>query len=236
MSYPSLLHPEPLPLWQYTVDPYLHRRYSNTVLSQSLWAPWVLVCTRFFWSLWASLVGMGFDFKCEFAPSTVLLCSLEGLMLKLKLQYFGHLMQKVDSLENTWCWDGLGAGGEGNDRGWDGWMASPIQWTWVWVNSGSWWWTGRPGVLRFMGLQRVGHDWATELNWTELNRLAGASPLPLYVGYHLMAAPAPRSCRLLQTMQYYWALIKNELFNPEKSWKNLRCVLLSERRQFEELT
>jgi len=50
-----------------------------------------------------------------------------------------------------------------------GWMASPIQWTWVWVNSGSWWWTGRPGVLQFMGSQRVGHDWATELNWTELN-------------------------------------------------------------------
>ena len=86
---------------------------------------------------------------------------------KLKLQYFGHLMQRVDSLEKTWCWEGLGAGGEGEDRGWDGWMASPTRWTWVWVNSGGWWWTGRPGVLRFMGWQRVGHDWATELNWTE---------------------------------------------------------------------
>ena len=62
----------------------------------------------------------------------------------------------------------LGAGGEGDDRGWDGWMASLTQWTWVWVNSGSWWWTGRPGMLRFMGSQRVGRDWATELNWTEL--------------------------------------------------------------------
>ena len=59
-------------------------------------------------------------------------------------------------------------GGEGDDRGWDGWMASPTRWTWVWVNSGSWWWTGRPGVLWFMGSQRVGPDWATELNWTEL--------------------------------------------------------------------
>ena len=59
-----------------------------------------------------------------------------------------------------------GAGGEGDDRGWDGWMASLTRWTWVWVNSRSWWWTGRPGVLRFMGSQRVGHDWATELNWT----------------------------------------------------------------------
>ena len=61
----------------------------------------------------------------------------------------------------------LGAGEEGDDRGWDGWMASLSRWTWVWVNSGSWWWTGRPGMLRFMGLQRVGHDWATELNWNE---------------------------------------------------------------------
>ena len=67
-----------------------------------------------------------------------------------------------------WCWEGLGAGGEGADRGWDGWVASPTRWTWVWVNSGSWWWTGRPGVLQFMGSQRVGHDCATELNWTEL--------------------------------------------------------------------
>ena len=61
----------------------------------------------------------------------------------------------------------LGAGGEGNNKGWDGWMVSPTQWTWVWVNSGSWWWTGRPGVLKFIGSQRVGHDWVTELNWTE---------------------------------------------------------------------
>ena len=64
-----------------------------------------------------------------------------------------------------WCWEGLGAGGEGDDGGWDGWMAWLTRWTWVWVNSRSWWWTGRPGVLRFMGLQRVGNDWATELNW-----------------------------------------------------------------------
>ena len=89
--------------------------------------------------------------------------SLEGMTLKLKLQYFGHLMWRVDSPEKDWCWEGFGAGEEGDDRGWDGWMASLTRWTWVWVNSGSWWWTGRPGVLRFMGLQRVGHDWATDL-------------------------------------------------------------------------
>ena len=68
-----------------------------------------------------------------------------------------------------WCWEGLRAGGEEDDRGWGGWMASSIGWTWVWVNSRSWWWTGRPGVLQFMGSQRVGHDWATELNWDSCN-------------------------------------------------------------------
>ena len=68
--------------------------------------------------------------------------------------------------KRLWCWEGLGAGGEGDDRGWDGWMASLTRWTWVWVNSRSWWWTGRPGMLQFMGSQRVGHDWATELKDT----------------------------------------------------------------------
>ena len=91
---------------------------------------------------------------------------LEELMLKLKLQYVGHLMRKTDSFEKTLMLGKIKAGGEGDDRGWDGWMASPTQWTWVWVDSGSWEWTGRSGVLRFMGLQKVGHNWATELNWT----------------------------------------------------------------------
>ena len=72
--------------------------------------------------------------------------------------------EELTHWKRPWCWEGLGAGGEGDDRGWDGWMASLTRWTWVWVNSGSWWWTGRPGVLRFMGSQRVGHNWATDLN------------------------------------------------------------------------
>ena len=93
-------------------------------------------------------------------------CSLKGTMLKLKLQDFGHLMQRVDSLEKLWCWEGLGAGGKGDDRGWDGWMASLTLWTWVWVNSGSWWWTGRPGMLQFMGSQRVRHDWTELKHWS----------------------------------------------------------------------
>ena len=68
--------------------------------------------------------------------------------------------------KRPWCWERLKAGGEGDDRGWwDGGMASPTRWTWLWLNSGSWWWTGRPGMLQCMGLQRVGHDWVTELNW-----------------------------------------------------------------------
>ena len=74
---------------------------------------------------------------------------------------------ELTHLERPCCWERLRAGGEGDDRGWNGRKASPTQWTWVWVNSGSWWWTGRPGVLQLMGLQRVGHDWVTELNWTE---------------------------------------------------------------------
>ena len=77
--------------------------------------------------------------------------------------------EELSHWKRPWCWEGLGAGGKGDDRGWDGWMASPTQWTWVSVNSGSWWWTGRPGMLRFMGSQRVGHDWATELNWSWLH-------------------------------------------------------------------
>ena len=75
--------------------------------------------------------------------------------------------EELTHWKRPWWWEELGAGGEGDDRGWDGWMASPTRWAWVWVNSGDLWWTGRPGVLRFMGSQRVGHNWATELNWTE---------------------------------------------------------------------
>ena len=91
--------------------------------------------------------------------------SLEGLMLKLKLQYFGHLMQRTDSFKKKpWCGEWLKAGREGNDIGWDGWMASLVQRTWIWVSSWSWWWTGKPDVVQSMASQRVGHDCVTELN------------------------------------------------------------------------
>ena len=91
--------------------------------------------------------------------------SLKGLMVQLKLQYVATWSKELTHWKRRWCWERLKVGGEGDDRGWDGWMASLIQWTLVWINSGSWWWTGRPGVLQSMGSQRVGHDWATELNW-----------------------------------------------------------------------
>ena len=77
---------------------------------------------------------------------------------------WGTWCEELTHLKSPWCWEGLGAGGDGEDRGWDGWMESLTQWTWVWVNSRSWWWTGMPGVLQFMGSQRVGQDWATELS------------------------------------------------------------------------
>ena len=93
--------------------------------------------------------------------------SLEGLMLKLKLWNFGHLKWRTDSLEKTLMLGRLKVGRERDDRGWDGWMASLMWQTWVWVGSRNWWWTGRPGVLQFMQSQRVGQDWVTELNWKE---------------------------------------------------------------------
>ena len=72
--------------------------------------------------------------------------------------------KELTHLKRPWCWERLMAGGEGDDRGWDGWMASTTRWTWVWASSRSWWWTGKPGVLQSRGSQRVGHDWATKLN------------------------------------------------------------------------
>ena len=141
-----------------------------TLYNSQLWVlyfPWLFWFFGFSWC-WRRLLRVPWTARRskqsilkEISPG----CSLEGIMLKLKLQYFGHLMQRTDSLERPWCWERLKAGGEGYDRGWDGWMASPTQWMWVWVNSGSWWWTGRPGMLQFMVSQRVGHDWVTELNW-----------------------------------------------------------------------
>ena len=127
--------------------------------------------------------------------------SLEGLMLKLKLQHFGQLCEELTHLKRPWCWEVLRAGGEGDDRGWDGWMASPTQWTWVWVNSRSWWWTGRPGILQFMGSQRVRHDWATELNWTPEEEFScGALTVNLLESHLITAYPEGLSEELKEVM------------------------------------
>ena len=94
--------------------------------------------------------------------------SLEGLLLKLKLQYFGHLMRRTDSFEKRpWCWKRSKTGVEGDNKGWGSWMASPIQWTWVWASSRSWWWTEKPGMLQSMESKRIRHNWVTEPNCTE---------------------------------------------------------------------
>ena len=116
------------------------------------WCFWIVVLEK--------ILESPLDCK-EISPG----CLLEGMMLKLKLQYFGHLMRRVDSLKKTLILGGIGVGGEGDNRGWDDWMASLTLWTWVWVNSGSWWWTGRPGVLQFMGSQKS--DTTEWLNWTD---------------------------------------------------------------------
>ena len=95
-------------------------------------------------------------------------CSLEGLCWSWNSSTLATWCKGLTHLKKPWCWERLRAGGEGDDRGWDGWMASTTKWTWVWVDPRSRWWTGRPGVLRFMGSQRVRHNWATELNWWTL--------------------------------------------------------------------
>ena len=147
-------------------------------------------------------------------------------MLKLKLQYFGHLMcEELTHWKRLWFWEGLGAGGERDDRGWDGWMASLTRWTWLWVNSGSWWWTGRPGVLRFMGSQRVGHDWATELNWTELILLNTAFLGVSKQGRRVPSQPHFQNGYLLlfkfkasyEVDNEKWIIFKVNLQNPEEN-------------------
>ena len=89
--------------------------------------------------------------------------SLEGLMLNWRSNTLATWCKKQTHWKRPWCWERLKAGGEGDDRGWHGWIASLTRWTWFWASSGNWWWTGKPGVLQSMGLQSVTHDWVAEL-------------------------------------------------------------------------
>ena len=121
------------------------------------WCFWTVVLEK---TLWESFGLQRNSILKETSPKY----SLEGLIVKLKLQYSDHLMWRTNSLEKILMLERLKAG-EGDNRGWDSWMVSPTQWTWVWASSRCWWWPGKPGVLQFMGLQRVRQAWGTELNW-----------------------------------------------------------------------
>ena len=124
---------------------------------ESLWLQWVLTSP----SYRRSVLGVHWkDWRWSWNSNTLATSCVE-----------------LTHWKKPWCWEGLRAGGEGDDRGWDGWMASLTRWTWVWVNSGSLWWTGRPGVLRFMGSQRVRCD------WTELNVICLLKPSNLKLSY-----------------------------------------------------
>ena len=110
--------------------------------------------------------------------------------------------EELTHWKRPWCWEELGAGREGDDRGWDGWMASPTRWTWVWVNSSSWWWTGRPGVLRFMGLRRVGHDLS---DWTELNWIISDVD-HLFMGPLVTCMSSLEKCQLRSSGHFYFLI------------------------------
>ena len=102
--------------------------------------------------------------------------------------------QELTHLKRLWCWERLKAGGEGDNRGWDGWIPSPTLWTWVWVNLGSWWQTGRPGVRQSMGSQRVGHEWVTELNWTEPRRKKASLLVTYLKPFHFQIKRSCQNC------------------------------------------
>ena len=127
------------------------------------WCFWTVMLEKTLESPWTARRSNQSILK-EISPK----CSLEDWYWSWNSNNLATWHEELTHCKGPWFWERLKAGGEGDYRGWDGWMSSPTQWTWVWVNSRSWWWTGRPGVLWFMGSHRVRHDWATELNWTEI--------------------------------------------------------------------
>ena len=122
--------------------------------------------------------------------------------------------KEVTHLKRPWYWERMKAGEEGDDRGWDGWMASLTQWRCVWVNSESWWWTGKPGVLQSTGSQRVGHDWATELNWTEAEMRQGEQESKPVSWLQQILVPVPPQAWLFPVFEFFkisWLLITDTL-------------------------
>ena len=113
--------------------------------------------------------------------------SLEGWCWSWNSNTLATWCEEMTHLKRLWCWERFKAGGEGNDRGWHGWMASLTQWTWVWVGSRKWWRTENPDMLQSMGLQGVGHEWATELNWTEEPSSLQQSRVVIVASRHFLA-------------------------------------------------
>ena len=128
--------------------------------------------------------------------------SLEGLILKLKLQYFGYLMQRAVLFEKTLMLGKVEGRSRRDDRGWDCWMTSPTWWTWVWVDSGSWWWTGRSGMLQSIWSQRVGQHWATELNW-----------IITYDNIFMKPCAIFKKCIFTICMAFWWVLCHKRKMN-----------------------
>ena len=131
-------------------------------------------------------------------------CSLEGLMLKLKLQYFAHLMRRTDSFEKTLMLGKI----EGDNRGWNCWMASPTWWTWIWTSFSSWWWTERPSVLQSLGSQIVRHNWMTELIHAQSLSCVSAAPWTVF-------RQVPMSMEF--SRQEYWSSLS---FLPSEHFPN----------------
>ena len=126
--------------------------------------------------------------------------------------------EELTHWKRPWYWERLKAGGEEDDRGWDGCMASPTQWTWIWVNSGIWWWTGKPGVLQSMESQRAGHNWATELIWIRYSISEGelvwvVCPPVLEMGFLFL--------KDILATQFSFLLFSSEL------WSHCHCLILN---------
>ena len=133
-----------------------------------------------------------------------LCCIMQDLFVEIHI---------TDSLEKLWCWERLKAGGEGDDRGWDSWMASPPHWTWIWASSGSWWWTGKPGVLQSMGSQRDGHDWVTELRFSNCGTRAPDHLGSVGVARRLICSMACESLSSSARDQICIPYISRQIFN-----------------------
>ena len=137
------------------------------------WCFWTMVLEKSLEALWTARRSNLSTLK-EISPEY----SLEGLIWSWSSNALATWCEELTYLQRPWCWERLRAGGERNDRGWDSWMASPTQWTWVWASSGSWWWTGKPGVLQSVGSQRIRQNWVTELNW--LNHASNSQIIPCW--------------------------------------------------------